>query len=213
MDRVQKRAGLVQESCIRVHSGGGFRAFIRAIRGGNCLRGWRDGVLRRLHTPDGTGIVSHRSVVASTRTSRVESGSRQKGDERSCKLLVPLGRAQGKPVISQGSSAPHEPHLLPCGQHLAPYEHHSALSEYHLEPHEHHLAPSEQHPAHTNNTWRHETSRFPPGLPRSESQLVSYQPGAASLLLSTPACPGGSNDFLANPAVLGHGLRRSGTGG
>ena len=84
--RVQNGAGLVQESCIRVHPGGGFCAFLGAVRGGICHRGWRDGVFRRLHTPYGTetasraGIVSHRSVVASTRTSRVESGSRQTCD-------------------------------------------------------------------------------------------------------------------------------------
>ena len=56
--RGQKGAGLVQESCIRVHSGGGFRAFVRAIRGGNCHRGMRDGVLRRLHTPYGECLVA-----------------------------------------------------------------------------------------------------------------------------------------------------------
>ena len=93
---------------------------------------------------------SHRSVVASTRASRVESGPRQKCSGCSCKLLVPLGRAQGKPATAKGSYAPHE----------------------------YHLPPYEQHPA------RCESTRFPPGLPRWESQLLCYQPEASWLLLS-----------------------------
>ena len=73
------------------------------------------------------GIVSHRLGVASTRASRVESGPRQRCSGCSCKLLVPLGRAQRKPEAAKGSNTPHE-------YHLPPHEQHMARGEYHLAP-------------------------------------------------------------------------------
>ena len=62
---------------------------------------WPSADARSLTAGD-AGIASHQSVVASTRASRVESGARQTCSEGSCKLLVPLGRAQRKPEILNG---------------------------------------------------------------------------------------------------------------